>query len=226
MNRAFTTHLAASSRSVNGTLTEQKSNNTTAYIHERGGAICLWESMQVIYFESTLIYPTLLLSRNSDSLILPLSNKVSVLLIWRLALLLHESNNRALNMLQNLNNTITTRSLWAHSRSVALSVFIKSCLARRRMSGSNLEGEECWDLYLDPKTIIRAALFIFHLCYLLDILADLSLKAMPLLLELLDGAILRKLVGSAPHLALCQAAGEKLLHTNTRKPQVSLKPTY
>lgn len=39
---------------------------------------------------------------------------------------------------------------------------------------------------------------------LLDVLADLTFQALPPLLQLLDGALLRELVGRRPHLALGQ----------------------
>lgn len=55
-----------------------------------------------------------------------------------------------------------------------------------------------------------------HLFHLLDILADLSLKAVTFLLKLFDGAVLGKLIRCAPHLTLCQAAGEQLLHAETQ----------
>lgn len=48
----------------------------------------------------------------------------------------------------------------------------------------------------------------------LDILADLPLQSVPPLLQLLNRAVLRKLVWSTPHLALRQAAGEQLLNAH------------
>lgn len=51
---------------------------------------------------------------------------------------------------------------------------------------------------------------------LLDILADLSLEALTSLLQLFNRAVLRKFIGSASHLALCQSAGEQLLQTGTK----------
>lgn len=46
---------------------------------------------------------------------------------------------------------------------------------------------------------------------LLDILADLPLQALPPLLQLLNGALLRELVRGAAELALSQGAAEQLL---------------
>lgn len=52
----------------------------------------------------------------------------------------------------------------------------------------------------------------------LNVLTDLPLQAVPPFLQLLDGAVLRKLVGSASHLALSHAAREQLLvRTEVRK---------
>lgn len=45
----------------------------------------------------------------------------------------------------------------------------------------------------------------------LNVLTDLPLQAVPPFLQLLDGAVLWKLVGSASHLALRHAACEQLL---------------
>lgn len=50
---------------------------------------------------------------------------------------------------------------------------------------------------------------------LLDVLADLPLEAMPAFLQLLDGAFLGELVGSAAHLRLGHAACEQLLEYRT-----------
>jgi len=54
---------------------------------------------------------------------------------------------------------------------------------------------------------------------LLDILADLSFQALASLLQLLDGAVLRELVGRTVHLTVRQAAGEQLLqiHVSNKK---------
>lgn len=51
-------------------------------------------------------------------------------------------------------------------------------------------------------------------CIVLDILADLPLQSVPPLLQLLNRALLRELIWSAPHLTLRQAAGEQLLNAH------------
>ena len=105
-----------------------------------------------------------------------------------------------------------------HSRSVALSVFMNSCLARRRMSGSNLRTDHQSCVWLQAQShafVYQLPTSFPFLSYSLNILADLSLKAMASLLQLFDGAILRKFIGSTAHLTLCQAAREQLLHIDT-----------
>lgn len=62
-------------------------------------------------------------------------------------------------------------------------------------------------------TCLKASRWIF----LLNILADLSLKPLPPLLQLLDGTVLRKLVRSTAHLALSQSARQQLLTQDTHK---------
>lgn len=104
------------------------------------------------------------------------------------------------------------RSLLTYSRSVALSVFMNSCFARSRMSGSNLRAERQSSHWGHQTASNSHIAFIFP--NLLDILTDLSLKALTPLLQLFDGAVLGKLVGGAPHLTLCEAAGEQLLQAH------------
>lgn len=102
---------------------------------------------------ATLTYPTLLLSRNSDSLVLSLWDQLSLLQIRSLALLLHVSDERSAIILRvvglHQESLVASHSGNTHSRSVALSVFMNSCLARRRMSGSNLSTERWGSLWDD-----------------------------------------------------------------------------
>lgn len=122
----------------------------------------------------TVTYPTFLLSRNSDSLVLSLWNQFSLLQLRGLALLLHVSNDRLridfhFGTLQGIHSAdsekVTVRGN-THSRSVALSVFRNSCLARRRMSGSNLNAERnifsyiC--LYIHWATILHPLAITWH----------------------------------------------------------------
>lgn len=61
---------------------------------------------------------------------------------------------------------------------------------------------------------------------LLDILADLPLKALAPLLQLFDGAVLWKLIGGAAHLTLSQAAGEQLLRTESNSVNTIMTATH
>lgn len=134
MNRAFTTHLAASKRSVKGTWGEKtQMEGEVKRFAQVGGAFF---SRPTPHFSS----PEMVTLWYSLSGTTSLSCRSGAWLCSFMYLMVNRHD------LDNLEPTIVTvcclkAKVNAHSRSVALSIFKNSCLARRRMSGSNLRAE-------------------------------------------------------------------------------------